>query len=278
MKMSKSTNYNLLKFITMKNLILVCLLLASVSVNAQVGIGIAVPDASSQLDVTSANKGVLIPRMLATARTSIASPATGLLVYQTDGTPGFYYNSGTPASPAWVLIQNSANVTTQGNTFNGASQLVQLNGSTQLPAVSGANLTNLNAGNLSSGTVNTARLGSGTADNTTFLRGDGTWAAAGGGANMSVLTVSSNTTLSNANQFVYITGTVTITLPATPATGQIIYLYTDSPNAAINPNGKVFRQANADYGTSKFNEFGNAATSSVMLFYNGTKWFPISIG
>ncbi len=52
----------------------------------------------------------------------------------------------------------SSNVTVLGNTFNGASQLVQLNGSGALPALSGTNLTNLNASNISSGTLDTARL------------------------------------------------------------------------------------------------------------------------
>ncbi len=48
------------------------------------------------------------------------------------------------------------------------------------PNGSGASLTNLNASNLGSGTVPTARLASGTANSTTFLRGDQTWATAGG--------------------------------------------------------------------------------------------------
>ncbi|MDP6585473.1 MAG: hypothetical protein QF535_12520 [Anaerolineales bacterium] len=49
-----------------------------------------------------------------------------------------------------------------------------------LPASSGVNLTALNATNLGSGTVPTARLGSGTASSSTILYGDNTWAAAGG--------------------------------------------------------------------------------------------------
>ena len=44
---------------------------------------------------------------------------------------------------------------------------------------SGASLTALNATNLATGTVATARLGSGTANNTVFLRGDGSWQTAG---------------------------------------------------------------------------------------------------
>lgn len=46
------------------------------------------------------------------------------------------------------------------------------------PNGNGSSLTNLNASNLATGTVGTARLASGTADSTTFLRGDQTWASA----------------------------------------------------------------------------------------------------
>lgn len=57
-----------------------------------------------------------------------------------------------------ITLSLDANVTLQGNAFNGPSQLVQLDGSGALPAVSGANLTNLNASNISSGTLANARL------------------------------------------------------------------------------------------------------------------------
>ncbi len=51
-------------------------------------------DPSSLLDLSSTTKGFLAPRMNLTERSSILNPATGLLVYQTDYTPGFYYFNG----------------------------------------------------------------------------------------------------------------------------------------------------------------------------------------
>lgn len=61
---------------------------------AQVGIGTTTPDASSMLDVQSTTKGMLIPRMDTSQRTVIASPATGLMVFDTD-TQSFWFFSGT---------------------------------------------------------------------------------------------------------------------------------------------------------------------------------------
>ncbi len=60
----------------------------------------AAADTSAMLDVSSTTKGVLVPRMTAVQRMAIHLPATGLLVYQTDGsTPGYYYYTGTNWNP-----------------------------------------------------------------------------------------------------------------------------------------------------------------------------------
>ncbi len=61
-------------------------------------------DASAGLDVDFTDKGLLVPRVTQTQRNAISSPATSLLIFQTDNTPGYYFNSGTPASPTWSLL------------------------------------------------------------------------------------------------------------------------------------------------------------------------------
>ena len=71
------------------------ILLLSVTISyAQVGIGTTTPDASSMLEIESTDSGILIPRMTLVQKTAIAAPATGLLIYQIDGTEGFWYFDG----------------------------------------------------------------------------------------------------------------------------------------------------------------------------------------
>ena len=85
-------------------------LLLPLAVLAQgVGIGTATPDASAALDIRATGQGVLLPRLTQAQRLAIASPATGLLVYQTnDAQPGFWYTSGPPASPGWTFFNPTA--------------------------------------------------------------------------------------------------------------------------------------------------------------------------
>ena len=64
----------------------------------------AAADNSAMLDVVSTSKGMLVLRMTHSQVTAISSPATGLLVYQTDATAGFYYYNGS----AWVAVVGSA--------------------------------------------------------------------------------------------------------------------------------------------------------------------------
>jgi len=71
----------------------------------------AVPDLSSVLDVQHSSKGMLIPRMTKSSRDLIVTPATSLMIYQTDIDPGYYYNSGTPGIPVWKSLVSSTNNT-----------------------------------------------------------------------------------------------------------------------------------------------------------------------
>jgi len=96
----------------MKNIVtfLTMFLFIGISAFAQVSVNTdgSAPNSSAMLDVKSTTKGFLAPRMTLAQRDAITTPATGLAIYQTDGIPGLYYNSGTPALPLWLLIGSNA--------------------------------------------------------------------------------------------------------------------------------------------------------------------------
>ncbi|MBU2525876.1 MAG: hypothetical protein KKC03_04665 [Bacteroidetes bacterium] len=95
---------------------LLILLMLPFQTHAQVGIGNNSPDTSSMLDVASTTKGLLIPRMTTAQRDAIASPAAGLLIFNTS-TNLFNYFNGT-----WVALSSSGSFvdTTSNQTIGGS--------------------------------------------------------------------------------------------------------------------------------------------------------------
>lgn len=77
-----------------RNAIFGMALLTGFTLTAQaqnVGIGTTEPDNSAVLDIQSPDKGLLVPRMSVEQRNSIANPANGLLIFQTNEESGFYF-------------------------------------------------------------------------------------------------------------------------------------------------------------------------------------------
>lgn len=101
-------------------------LLLPLYIQAQVGINTTSPDASSMLDINATDKGLLIPRVSIpnlNAAAPITSPATSLLVYNTNATTGtgFYYWDSTKWTPFtggtshWTKVGNDIYNNNTGN-------------------------------------------------------------------------------------------------------------------------------------------------------------------
>jgi hypothetical protein len=103
----------------MKKLLLILILGLSISqLTAQnVGIGTIAPNSSAQLDISSNNKGLLIPRLSTSQRLAILNAATGLLVFDTDKKTIYMYDGA-----QWLAMLFAA------NTINGQTTSTSLAG------------------------------------------------------------------------------------------------------------------------------------------------------
>ena len=163
----------------MKQLLtLLAAVLLTATTYAQVGINTENPDPSSALDINSTTGGLLTPRMTNQERLDIQDPAVGLLVYQTDGTAGFYYHNGT----SWAAVSGSGGSDTNwlddgtGNISNSNTGSVNVNSvlnanggivNSDLTASSSLFATSTGTTTLGGGAVDVSALGA-----TTTIKGD----------------------------------------------------------------------------------------------------------
>ena len=89
------------------------------------------PDSSAILDVQSTQHGMLVPRMTSAERTAIASPADGLLVFDTDEASFWYFSNG-----KWLSLitgvqpeefgENTSTIAIPDNNPGGISSIITL--------------------------------------------------------------------------------------------------------------------------------------------------------
>lgn len=130
------------------------------------------------------------------------------------------------------------------------------------------------AASITSGTIDPARLGSGTASSTTYLRGDNTWATVSGGSSggfgsfqiktANYTAVASDSILADTSG-----GSFTITLPATPSTGDAIII-ADGADWSTN-NLTIARNGSTIEGLSE-DLIIDVKAITLTLVYNGTTW------
>lgn len=113
--------------------------LASIKMYAQnnVGIGTTTPNASSILEMQATDKGVLVPRLTTAQRLAIATPANGLLVYDTNFDCFYYYIT---ATTTWTSLCSSGGSGSTGPT--GPTGTAGAIGATGADGVTGATGTN----------------------------------------------------------------------------------------------------------------------------------------
>jgi hypothetical protein len=132
-----------------------------------------------------------------------------------------------------------------------------------------------NASNLASGTVPTARLGSGTASSSVFLAGDNSWAAAGGGKLGQVLQQVYNTEVTVSSDSGD-GGDSGLSLAITPATtGSKVFVMTNIANSFYSGGGtgygiKIYRTISGGSASAVFDSYYHWVSVGYLYVSSGT--------
>ena len=85
---------------------------------SQVGIGTTSPNSNAILDLSSTNKGLLLPRLTSSQRTSISSPPKGLLIFDIDSSYMMYFDGS-----VWKGVQSTEGITNYWKRSKGETTL-----------------------------------------------------------------------------------------------------------------------------------------------------------
>ena len=176
------------------------LLFIHVLLAQNVGINTITPDASAALDITATDKGVLVPRLTTTQRTSITTPATGLLVYDTTLGQFYFYNGS-----AWTAIPLSIN---NSWTTSGTNQYNALTGNVGIGTTSPSQKLDV-SGNINIPQGNSYYVGSNRVLYDNYQRNN---VIIGTSSGKSISTASSNTVIGNSAMYTNIAGTNNVSL------------------------------------------------------------------
>lgn len=235
-----------------------------------VGINTSSPDMSAALDVSSTTQGMLIPRMTKTQRDAIntvggiSMPANGLLIYQIDNTPGFYFYNGTQ----WVTLNGTSGDSGQGFANGTAAGQVYLTGpsspyapqspltvtgdfsinSSAVSAIADNAITSVKLNNaavttekIANSSVSVGKISaSGTRGSGTYLRGDGVWASPEI-TNSTVYAAKKTSGISLLSLEIFPTGFKAVNFLTSERTLGLSSLFSNTDNTYIIPSDGVYQ-------------------------------------